>query len=166
MFVQIIDDVRATFKARGITADVLEGVDARAQQFGDASPEGRVCFVPIQEIEVEAPRFVGEDDTGVRMLWNTLFGYEVSFLAFDRDQPERDVAHRKACYDLWEATTQAIHAAYNGMYHWTGARWNDSRVYQRHGAELLATLTLEVPLFDLASVLAAPKPKPGQPKPA
>lgn len=166
MFVQLIDDVRATFLARGITAPVLEGIDARKQQVADASPDGRVCFVPMSDIDVEAPRFIGEDDTGVRQLWNTFFVYEVSFAGYDRRNPERDLAHRKASYDLWEATTQAIHAAYYGNYHWTKARWEDARILGRHGVELVATLTLEVPLLDLASPLAAPKPKPGAPKPA
>lgn len=166
MFVQIVDDVRDWFALRGIDAAVVDGVGSRNDQtnFGDSM--NRVAFEPAPDVDVTPVMFIGEDGDGKRQLVNTLFAYEVSFIGYDKARPERDLAHRSVCFDLWEATAQAVQRSYYGVHEWTGAKWTTERKNGRHGAELIATLVLNVPLFDVASQSAAPSPRPGQPKPA
>jgi hypothetical protein len=168
MFLQLVDDVRAALAARGFTeVSVDEGIRARVSQenYGDGSAN-RVAFVPaVDPMSVVAPTFIGEGDGVKRQLWNVLFVYDVAFAGFDADNPERDLAHRRRCFDLWEVVAQAIHADYYGSYEWTSARWTLDRKDGVHGAELVATLVLNIPLFDRADSIASPGPVPGEPKP-
>jgi hypothetical protein len=170
MFVQIVDDVRAAFTARGFTeVSVDEGIRARnTQENYGAGSANRVVFVPSADpLEVIPPMRIGEsnDDDAKRQLWNVLFVYEVSFAGYDADNPDRDLMHRRRCFDLWEVAAQAVHASYSGMYAWTSARWNLDRKDGVHGAELVATLTLNIPLSDVGNPHASPAPVPGEPKP-
>ncbi len=167
MFVKLIDDVRAWFVLRGLDASVVDGLESRNAQtnFGPGSAN-RVAFVPASPVEIiDAPRYIGEDDDGRRQLVNMLFAYEVSFAGYDRDNPERDLAHRHVCVDLFEATAQSLQRSAFGMHQWSAARWEDTRKHGRHGAELVVALTVNIPIFDTASPMAAPAPKPGAPKP-
>lgn len=166
MFVAIVDAVRDWFALREIAAAVVDGIDSRSEQtnFGDSM--NRVAFVPSADpIGIVPPLFIGEGADGKRQLLNTLFVYEVSFVGYDKARADRDLAHRAVCFDLWEATAQAVQRAYYGVHEWTGAKWTTERQHGRHGAELVATLVLNIPLFDTASPSASPSPKPGDPKP-
>lgn len=167
MFVAIVDAVREWFEEREIDSAVVDGVGSRNDQtnFGDSMC--RVAFEPAEDIGIaDSIMFIGEGEDGRRQLANPLFVYEVSFVGYDKARPERDLAHRSVCFDLWEAATQAIHRAYYGMYAWTGAKWTKDRQHGRHGAELVARLELNIPLFDVAYATASPSPLPGDPKPA
>lgn len=166
MFVAIVDVVRDWFALREIDATIVDGVESRNEQTNFGDGVNRVAFVPSSDpIAVTPPLFIGDDDDGRRQLWNAIFVYDVSFEGYDKALPSRDLAHRQICFDLWEATAQALQRAYHGVHEWTGAKWSTERKHGRHGAELIATLTLNIPLFDTASPSAAPAPKPGQPKP-
>lgn len=168
MFVQIVDDVRAWFQARGIDARVDEGAEARAAQsnFGPGSAN-RVVFTPADDpLEIFAPTHVGEDDERPRQLINPIFVFEVAFAGYDARNASRDLCHRRVCFDLWEATVQATQRAYYGAHEWRGARWSKEKKHIVHGAELLATLAINVPLFDAPVRTATPRPIPGAPKPA
>lgn len=173
MFVEIVDIIRQRFAERGFTeVTVVEGQESRNAQanFG-AGSANRVAFVPAKEpIAIIPPTFIGEgdlDEAGEarRQLWNMMFKYEVSFAGFDANNPERDLAHRRKCVDLFEVTTQEIQRAYHGAYGWSSATWADEKKHVRHGAELIATLTINVPIFDISSKAAIPGAVPGQPKP-
>lgn len=168
MFVEIIADVRDYFEEREIDAEVAEGAAARNNQpdFGEY-PDGRVTFVAVSPLGVAEPQFIGEpDNEGTpRAILQTTFVYEVSFAGYDQASPERDLAHKRHCYGLWEATAQILQKKHWGRHQWTGARWEDERKLGRHGAELIATLELSVPLFDVSSESATPSPLPGAPKP-
>jgi hypothetical protein len=172
MFVEIVDVVRDYLTAAGLQAEVVDGIDSRDAQvdFG-RFPDGRVAFVPVPgPIAITEPKFIGEgdeDDDGRvrRQLLNVMFAYEVSVAGYDIDNAERDLAHRHACFDLWERVVQAMQAAYYGSHEWTVARWEDARKYGRHGAELVATLTVNLPIFDVTYPTASPEPVAGDPKP-
>jgi hypothetical protein len=182
MFVQIVDDVRAAFTAAGYTeVSVDEGIRARVTQenYG-AGSANRVVFSPSPDpLEVIPPMRIGErhdpdDDENVsRQLFDVLFVFEVSFAGYNADYPDRDLMHRRRCFDLWEVTAQAIQASYpssgdvaGGASHgWTSARWNLDRTDGVHGAELIATLILNIPLFDRDWAVVTPTGVPGQPKP-
>lgn len=166
MFVEIVDNVRDWIDLRGIDAAVVDGVGCRNDQTNFGTHLCRIAFEPIPEVGISPPLFIGENDDGARQIVNTLFGFEVSFIGFDKTKQERDLAHRHVCFDLWEATVQAVQRAYYGVHEWTGAKWTLDRKHLRHGAELVATLVLNIPLFDTASPSAAPNPLPGEPKPA
>lgn len=164
MLVQIVDDVRRWFINHGITAAVDEGVEARNEQLNHQGA-GRVVFAVANPIESIAPTHIGEDDSARRQLLNALLPINVYFAGFDWSQAGRDFAHRRVCLALWEATVQAVQFAYHGAHSWGAANWSDPRKELRHGAELVATLTLNVPLFDVGGVFATPTPVPGDPKP-
>ena len=170
MFVQLVANVTTYLATAGLTAQVLDGIDARDHQvdFG-RFPSGRVAFVPAPSMQILEPTHIGEYETSAgleqRQLFNVLFGFEVSFAGYDINNAERDLAHRHACFDLWEKTAQAMQASYSGAHQWTGARWEDARKYGRHGAELVATLAINLPIFDAGYLSATPDPVPGQPKP-
>jgi hypothetical protein len=166
MFVEIVDAVRDWIELRAIDAAVVDGLGCRNDQTNFGDHMNRVAFEPSSDVGVAPPMFIGEDVDGKRQLVNTLFAYEVSFFGFDKTKPERDLAHRHVCFDLWEATAQAVQRSYFGVHEWTGAKWSLDRKHGRHGAELVATLVLNVPLFDTASQSATPNPRPGEPKPA
>lgn len=170
MFVAIVDAVRDWFELRGIDCTVVDGVESRNDQTNFGDSVNRVAFVPAEDVGIaESVAFVGEMGEGEsarRQLVNPMFVYEVSFEGYDKARPARDLAHRSVCFDLWEAATQAIHRAYFGMYAWTGAKWTKERLHGRHGAELIARLELNIPLFDVAYAIASPSPLPGEPKPA
>ncbi len=169
MFVDIVADVAAWFVLRGLDASVVDGAQSRAAQSNYAGSANRVAFVPSKEplAILDEPTHIGEDDTGKRQLLNVQFVYEVSFAGYDSANPERDLAHRHVCFDLFEATVQAVQRSYFGAHRWTSARWDeDTGTQGNHGAELIATLTLNIPLFDIVSPLAAPTPIVGEPKPA
>jgi hypothetical protein len=168
MFLAIVDTVRARLTARGFTDIVVdEGIEARIEQsnFG-AGGANRVVFTPAPEIEIIPPMRIGEDtDGGPRQLLNTLFTYEVAIAAHDPDQPERDLAHRHKAYDIWELVVQEVQLAYPGVSAWTAARWSLEKRHLVFGAELIATLVINVPLFDVRSGIGYPSAKPGAPKP-
>jgi len=166
MFVQIVEDVRDWFAERHIDAAVVDGVGSRADQTNFGASVNRVAFEPAADIAIAEPLLIGEDDTAKRQLLNPLFTYEVSFIGYDKTRPERDLAHRHVCFDLWEATAQALQRSYYGVHEWTGAKWTLDRKHGRHGAELVATLAMNIPLFDVTYETATPAPKPGEPKPA
>lgn len=167
MFIKIIEDVRAWFATHGVTATVSDGIDAvNAQDNHGLGTANRVVFsasaaplsfVPIQQI--------GEDDTGRRQLANVMFVFDVTISGYDASQPTRDLAHRHKCFLLLEAVVQAAQHAYWGAHSWTSARWEDTRKQGRHGAELVATLSLNIPLLDQQWESATPEPIPGEPKP-
>lgn len=166
MFQRIVDDVREYFAAHDVTAFVDEGPEALVAQdnYGPGT-SNRVVFVASKDpIAFAAPIQIGEDEDLHRQLCVTRFLFDVHIAGFDPDQP-RDLAHRGVCYALLEQTVRAIHGAYWGNLEWLGASWNDARRHARHGAELVATFTLNVPLFDTKSALAHPDPKVGTPKP-
>ncbi|MBX3205110.1 MAG: hypothetical protein KF764_08570 [Labilithrix sp.] len=166
MFVAIIDAVRQGIAARGIVGvTVDEGAEARVAQ--PVSGElGRIVFVPAPSpISFIPPTRIGDDASGRCQLWNTLFVFEVCFAGYDADAPTRDLAHKRRCYDLLELATQEIHRVYDGSYEWTSATWTDERKHGRHGAELVATLVLNIPLFSTPYPFAEPVPVPGAPKP-
>lgn len=110
MFVAIIEAVRAGIADRGLVGvTVDEGAEARV-----AHPMpgewGRIVFVPAPApISFVPPTRIGDDASGRIQLWNTLFVFEVCFAGYDADAPERDLAHKRRCYDLLELTTQEIH---------------------------------------------------------
>lgn len=165
MFDQLADIVRAWVLKRGLGVVVDEGAEAlKAQTNYGAGSSNRIVFVPAKDpIQVIDPTHIGGEP---RQLWNTMFVFEVWIAGFDSDNPDRDFAHRARCYQLWEATAQALHKGYYGAYAWASARWADERIHGRHGAELVATLALNIPLSDMESDSAKPAPLPGQPKPA
>lgn len=160
MFVELVDIVRERFRERGFT-DILvvDGINAREQQtnFGSGSAN-RVAFVPsAQPIAFIPPTRIGEDEHERRQLLNAMFVFDVSVSGYDPSNPERDLAHRRRCFDIFEAVVQEVHRAYYGACEWTSARWEDARKDGRHGAELIATLVLNIPLFDRAWAEATPK---------
>lgn len=165
MFVEIVDIVRQRFKDRELPISVVEGIESRNAQIEDG-PQNRVAFVPsAQPIPIVAPMFIGEGDEEKRQLWNAKVAYDVSFNGFDESNPDRDLAHRRRCLDLFEVTAQEIHRAYAGQEEWSSARWDDSKKHVRHGAELVATVTLNIPIFDIPYASATPRGVPNQPKP-
>jgi hypothetical protein len=166
MFVEIVDAVRDWFTLRSIESAVVDGVESRSEQTNFGDYVNRVAFVPANPVGVAPPLFIGEGEDGRRQIVNAMFAFEVSFHGYDKTKPTRDLAHRHVCFDLWEATAQAVQRAYFGVHEWTGAQWTTDRKHGRHGAELVATLVLNVPLFDTASPSATPTPMPGLPKPA
>jgi hypothetical protein len=168
MFLKLVDDLRTAFAGRGYT-DVFidEGLRARASQenYG-AGLTNRIVFRPSESpMTMLPPTHIGDDDTGKRQLFNVEFVYEVSFAGFDANHPDRDIAHMRRCFDLWEVTAQEVQKAEYGLIEWTSARWELSRKDGVHGAELIATLALNIPIFDKAGAFATPAPVPGQPKP-
>lgn len=167
MFVQLVDDCRTYFAARGIDAIVDDGIDARAAQtnYGPGTAN-RVVFEPSEDpMEILAPLRLGEDDTGARQLINPIFVFNVYVAGFDPNANGRDLLHRRACFALWEAVVQSVQRSYYGVAEWRSARWSLEKRHVVHGAELVATLALNIPLFDVASAIAMPTPKPGAPKP-
>ncbi len=170
MFLAIVDQVAARFVERGFTDVVVaSGIDARNEQLNYGTDNAsRVVFVPSADpMAIVPPTMIGDndDDDPKRQLLNVLMTYEVSFAGFDKTT-DRDLAHRRRCFDLFEVTAQEIHRAYYGAYTWTSARWEIPRKSMSHGAELIASLTLNIPIFDIPSSEAAPAPLPGEPKPA
>jgi len=164
MFVRIVDDVRNFLKnVRGMDVVVDAGVEARPMQtnFGKGGAK-RVVFTPSNDIQIIAPIFIGDNP---RHLLDTKFIYEVAFAGYDPEN-KSDIYHRHICYDLWEAVTQALQRAYAGQYEWLNAQWSVERKHIIYGAELIATLSLNIPLSDLKSPEVIVGPRPGEPKPA
>jgi len=172
MFVQLVDIVRARLADRGFTdVTVVDGIESRNDQtnFGDGGSANRVAFVPAADpLEILAPRFIGEGDDGEfgakRQLFNVNFVFDVFFAGYVPTS-ERELDHRRRCFDLWEVVAQEVQRAYWGAHEWTGARWTDTRKQGRFGAELAATLVLNIPIFDTSLTIATPGPVPGLPKP-
>ena len=164
MFVQIVDDVRDYLtKVRGMNVVVDVGVEARPMQTNFAhGGANRVVFTPANDIEIIPPIFIGGNP---RSLLDTKFIYDVAFAGYDAVN-KADIYHRRICYDLWEAVEQAIQCAYCGEYEWRGAQWSLERKHITFGAELIATLALNIPLRDLEYQAVKVGPIPGEPKPA
>lgn len=169
MFLQIVETIRTRFAARGLNnISIVDGLASEVQQanFGGGGAN-RVAFVPATDIAIIPPTRVGEDTDGSpRQLLNTLFTFEVHIAGWDSDNPDRDLAHRHKAYDIWELVVQEVQLAYGGAIEWTGARWNLDKKHLPFGAELIATLVINVPLFDVRYVPATghakyPEPKPG-----
>jgi hypothetical protein len=172
MFLQLVDDIRAAFAARGFTdIEIVDGLTATVEQqnYG-AGSANRVAFIPSEgPMTVGAPRFIGDidnDDGKVRrQLHDVGFVFEVTISAYDADNPDRYLAHCHRCFDIWEAVAQEVQAAYAGEFEWSNVSHPHARKDGVHGAELAAELTLHIPLFDKPYALASPAPKPGEPKP-
>lgn len=173
MFLKILDDLRAAFIARDFTeVEIAEGIESRNEQsnFG-AGSANRIAFVPAKDMQIIPPTHIGDQDVEgdpervKRQLFNVMFAFDVYFAGFDADHPERDLAHRRKCFDIWEVTAQEIQRLYAGAFEWSSPQWNDDKKHIRHGAELVATLVLNIPIFDRDWVIAKPSPKPGEPKP-
>jgi hypothetical protein len=75
------------------------------------------------------------------------------------------MAHRARAVDLLELVAQAVHRSYYGAYEWSSAAWTDDRKLGRHGVELVAQLTIFLPVFDVASIATTAHPRPDEPKP-
>lgn len=168
MFLQIVDTIRQRFIARGFTeVSVDEGIESRnAQSNFGAGGANRVCFVPSSDPwPVIAPTFIGEADDDKRQLLNVMFVYDVSFAGYDADHPERDLSHIRKCFDIFEVTAQEVQLAYSGAFAWSALKRTTDKKHITHGAELVAKLTLNIPIFDLTYVSASPTAVPGQPKP-
>lgn len=159
MFLKLIDDVRARFIVRDLTeVEIAEGTNARDQQanMGHGSLN-RVAFVPVSDMTFLPPTHIGENDEGHAQIVNMLFVFEVGCAGFDADNPERELAHMRKCVDIFEAVVQEVKRAYWGVHEWSAARWENKRKDGRHGAELVARLTLNIPLFDIASQIVTPE---------
>lgn len=164
MFLKLVDDVRAAFAARGFDRIVVdEGIDARNAQtnFG-AGGANRVVFSPAPDpLGFAPPMYIGEGDadgSGLarRQLWTMVYAFEVCVAGYDSEQPARQLAHQHVCVDIFEIVVQEVHRSYAGQYEWRGARWDDARKQGRFGAEFVATLVLNIPLFDAPSVAVTP----------
>ncbi len=164
MFLQLVDDVRAAFAARGFDqVEIADGIDAsNAQTNYGSGGANRVVFRPAPDpIGFSPPKYIGEGDEDAegasrRQLWTMAYAFEVAIAGYEPAFPERQLAHQQACVNIFEIVVQEVHRAYAGQYAWTSARWDDARKQGRFGAEFVATLTLNVPLFDSASVPRRP----------
>jgi hypothetical protein len=160
MFLQIVDIVRARMALRDNTISVEEGIEGRAHQ-PNTTGANRITFTPKEDIGVGFEQHrMGEDEDTSRQLLTTLFMFDVAIAGYDASNPERDLAHRHKCYDLWEMVVQEVQAAYPGASQWTAAKWNIPAIHLAFGAELIATLAINVPLFDYPQVSATPQPLP------
>lgn len=158
-FQQVVADVRAFFLARGITAEVDVGWKARAKTTNQGpGSANRVVFTPVSSLTPIAPTHIGNDfERPARQLLNVLFQYEVSFWGFDAaDDGENDLLHIAKCVELFEATEQAIHRSHYGTYEWGAMRWTDTVKHVVHGAELIAPITINLPIFDVADTFHKP----------
>lgn len=117
-------------------------------------------------MRITDPIRIGEGDDDKRQLWNLMFVFEICVAGFDSTRPASDFAHRAQCLELLEATIQGIHKVHWGGYTPTSARWVDDRTHGRHGAELVATVTFNLPIFDAGTLRATPNPVLSHPKPA
>lgn len=162
MFVNIIDRVRLAFRDRGFDGIVIdEGPDARNAQtnFG-AGGSMRVVFAPSAEpFGFAAPTSIGEgaaDELGEsrRALMQTAFVFDVVIAAVS--PKARFVEHQRRCFDIFEIVVQEVHRAYYGQAQWTSARWNLDRKVGAFGAELVATLAINIPIFDAPCVVKTP----------
>lgn len=168
MFIKLIDDLRTAFAAREFDeVEIVEGIESRTEQsnYGDGSAN-RIAFVPAKDpMQIVPPAFIGDGDDTRRQLFNVMFPFDVSFAGYDADNPERELAHRRKCFDMFEVTAQEVQRLYFGAHSWTSCAWNDDKKHIRHGAELIATLVLNIPIFDRSWAIGTPAPKPGEPKP-
>ena len=163
-FARIVEDVREYFAERGLTAVVDVGWKARAEtnNQGEGSAN-RVVFTPVSPISpLPAVSHPGSGpEQPARQLLNILFTYEVSCWGFDPDDGgENDLFHIGKCIDLLEAVVQAVWRKHHGQVTWGAMRWTDTVKHVRHGAELVATLQLNVPLFDAADMYHPASPVP------
>lgn len=169
MFTIVANVVRDWVVERGLADDIVvdAGPESRNQQLNYSKGFERIVVVPSEApMQVTPPMRVGEDESGRRQLINVVVPVDVVFSAFDESQPLVHTAHEKQCFDLWEVAVQAMQREYHGVHEWTGPKWSQPRKHMSHGAELVVTLLLNVPLFDIESVSATPRPIPGEPKPA
>lgn len=163
MLMQIVDDVRRYLEECGSPARVLEGAAARDGQDFDALTGGRVVFMASPKVQIGEPEFIGDEP---RQLATAILSLDVAVAGFSASYPERDFAHRAVCIDLLELVMQAAQRSYWGAHAWGGATWTDPRKLGRHGAELIATLAIRLPIHDRADVRVSPRPRPNEPKPA
>jgi hypothetical protein len=168
MFTLVADIVRDWAAARGFGSEVVvdAGPEARNQQLNFAAGFERIVVAPSEApMQVVPAMRIGEDDDGRRQLLNVMVPLEVVFTAFDETQPYVHTAHEAQCFALWELAAQAMQHAYFGVHEWSSPKWSQPRKHMSHGAELVVTLSLNVPLFDVESPSATPSPVPGEPKP-
>lgn len=169
MFRAIVDHVRDWLVSHDVTAHVDEGREALVAQdnYGPGTAN-RVVFVAAKDpIPLIPPTQMGEgeaeDGSARRQLANLMFAFDIHVAAFDPSG--RDLAHRGAALDLAEKVVQGMHHAAWGLIEWRPWRWNDERTHGRHGAELVVSFAINLPLFDVADKIATPSPRLGQPKP-
>ena len=173
MLMQLVDDVRAALTTRfGTDVFVDEGIRARNTQdnFAKNTPN-RVVFEPSEDMEVlEDVLRIGEGDADEdndckRQLLNVMFAFDVSIIGYDAIHPSRDLAHRRRCFDIWEVVAQEVQRDYGGVSKWISAKWNLNRKDGVYGAELIAGLVMNIPLFDIDWRVVVPAGVPGEPKP-
>lgn len=167
MFAEVPGIVSSWFVAHSIDANVVEGVEEHVAQdnFGPGTAN-RVAFVPAEgPYEIVEAQFPGDGATG-RQLSNILIELEVYIAAFDQANPKRDLMHMRQAIALYEAIEQAMQHAYPGSFHLSAPGLNNKKRHLRHGVELVASLVVNTPIFDVASPSATATPLPGEPKPA
>lgn len=167
MLLKVIDDTLAWLTARGVDATVDDGADALNEQLNFSGSFARVVFVPSAgPMPLAPPTFIGEDADGRRQLANLMATYDVVVTAYDAENANRRVAQQDKAVTLLESVVQAVQHAYWGAATWGSVSWVQTRKNQTHGAALSASLTLNIPLFDVPWGVASPSPLPGAPKPA
>jgi hypothetical protein len=130
----------------------------------------RVAVVPTEgPYELKEATHIGESIVdGVaqpRQLVDMMVSLEIHFAGYDQTADD-DLLHMRQAVGLLEAVVQALQHSYYGAYDLSDPTLNMDKKHLRHGVELIATLTINVPLFDVVSSAAVANPKPGEPKPA
>ena len=171
----IVRDYLATVaEYEDVTVDVGPGA-REAQDNYPAEGSNRIVFTTVPNMGFGQPQFIGEEITGdgdeepyeykPRQLGTVVYRFDVSISGFDLNEPENDLAHQQVCFDIWELAVQALQSGYAGQHEWVDPRWTADRKYQRHGAELVVGLTLNIPFSAAKSRHVTPVGRPKAPKP-
>lgn len=168
--VGFVDTLRARFEERGLDVEIFEGREALVGQMQSGSAmNSRIAIYDLDDAgSVEEPTRVGEDDedSNRRPLWRATTPLGVAIVGFDANQPDRYFAHRDRCLVLWEALAQEVWRLASNVHRWASWSWNTKRRHGAYGAEITATLLLELVLRDVSNDSIVARPKPGAPKPA
>lgn len=166
--VALLDTLRARFAARGLTGiEIVEGREALNEQgnYG-AGQTNRIAFYEPEEPGDVAPPFrIGDDDEHRRRLLLVTAPLAVAFAGYDADRPSRYLAHRDRCLELWELTAQELQLELAGVHRWGGWKWNTTRKHGAFGAELIASLSIDLEFRDVDADASPARPRPGAPKP-
>lgn len=165
--VGLIDHLRAAFAARELLPiEIVEGREALNEQL-NYGVGGRIAIYDVEEPgSVAPPMRIGDDGDDRRELWTITTPLGVSIVGYDAELPSRYFAHRDRALAVWELLAQEVQRLCPGAHSWASWGWNTKRKHGAHGAELNATLFVELVLRDVASDSAFARPRPGAPKPA
>lgn len=161
--------VQAFFAAQGEATQVTAGWGERAKQSHVPGTANRVTFA-LKSLSPIPPTHLGDDfdELGVgapRQLGDVLLGFEVSITGYDpADGGQNDMRHAARCLWLYQRLWQALQHLYTGMFVLGEGTANDAVKNVRHGAELLVSLQINVPMHDVDVVFHKPvAPVPNKP---